>query len=285
VNECIITEKGIYGQKLVVKSLWDDRVENFLKSHDINELELNYAKGWVGKDISFLSRIPNLIALTIIDWNIENITPIHALSSVRYLEISTYCKTKIDFTAFPILEECKLEWRPKAKSIFDCHSLRKLFVNRYIESNISPFSTLTELESLSIASSPISDLHGLSNLKQLKFLGLYHLRKLNSLVGVEAIATLEQLEINSCRAISKLDEIGRLTKLKKLELCDDGNIESIAFIKSLVNLEVFLFYESTNIVDGDLTHLRRLGKLSKISFQDRKHYSHKLIDFKSTDGS
>jgi hypothetical protein len=40
-----------------------------------------------------------------------------------------------------------------------------------------------------------------------------------------------------------------------------------------------LFYESTNIVDGDLSPLTRQKNLSSVSFQDRRHYSHKRLEF------
>ncbi len=35
-----------------------------------------------------------------------------------------------------------------------------------------------------------------------------------------------------------------------------------------------MFYESTNIIDGDLKPITKLNKLNKVSFQNRKHYTH-----------
>jgi len=40
-----------------------------------------------------------------------------------------------------------------------------------------------------------------------------------------------------------------------------------------------LIYESTNILDGDLTPLKKLPKFKDTSFQGRKHYNLRRIDF------
>jgi len=40
-----------------------------------------------------------------------------------------------------------------------------------------------------------------------------------------------------------------------------------------------LFYESTNIRDGDFSILKGLPKLEHVVFMERPHYSHKPSDF------
>jgi hypothetical protein len=40
-----------------------------------------------------------------------------------------------------------------------------------------------------------------------------------------------------------------------------------------------MFYDSTNILDGDLAPVQRHNGLSRISFQNRKHYSHRREQF------
>lgn len=90
---------------------------------------------------------------------------------------------------------------------------------------------------------------------------------------------LEELEIQRCKGITAISEVFKLGKLKRLLLIDLGGIASIGGIENLTELEEFLFYESTNIVDGDLSPITRLKKLSKISYQNRKHYSHRREQF------
>ena len=270
-----LIEEGKCGRRLVVTSSWSDEMKQYILSNPIEELYLNYARGWKGKDLSFLTTFPGLKAFSIIDWNIDDISSIHALHHLRRLEISTYCKTEIDFSQFPALEECSLEWRPKAKSIFSCHTLKHLFLNRYSGVDTSKFSELAELESLSLANAPIRNLYGLESLKKLKFLGLYNLRKLEFLCGIEGLIHLETLEVNGCRSITSIKAVENLFNLRKFHFCDDGDIESLQPLASLTQLKEVLFYESTNIVDGDLSPLKKLKCLSNISFQDRRHYSHR----------
>jgi len=104
-------------------------------------------------------------------------------------------------------------------------------------------------------------------LTKLRSLRLALLRRLASLAGVEGLANLEELDIHSCRAIRSIEEIGSLSRLKKLFLNNDGEIESLKPIDNLDGLETIGFYESTNILDGDLSPLlrqRKSGFLARI---------------------
>lgn len=280
MKSALEVEDGKYGPRLIVRSSWHSELGEYIRRYQIKELELNYAKGWKGDDLSFLSAVPHLEAFKIIDWKINDITPIHYLPKLKSLEVSTYCKTEIDFLRFPDLEKCSLEWRAKAKSLFKCKDLRTLFLNRYTGKDTASLSGLVGLQSLSLANSPVRELNGLSTLKRLSFLGLYRLRKLESISGLSDLTNLETLELNVCRKVRNIDGIVKLHRLRRLQLCDDGDIDSLAGLESLQSLESFFFYGSTNIVDGDLSPLTQLNHLSNLSFKDRKHYSHKLADFR-----
>jgi hypothetical protein len=141
--------------------------------------------------------------------------------------------------------------RPKADSLFNCTSLKELFINRYDGKNIIPFTRLFNLVSLAILNAPIETLSGLSVLKKLRSLRLARLNCLTSLDGVEGLVNLEELEIQRCRRIGSVQQVGSLSKLRQLHLNDDGDIESLKPLTALNRLESILFYESTNILDGD----------------------------------
>jgi Leucine-rich repeat (LRR) protein len=272
-NELIL-QGGVYGAMAILTAEWSEAIGHQLLREHIVELELNYAAGWKGKDIAFLSSLPNLEALTVVDWTIDDVKPIHLLHKLRTLKISTYCKTEIDFAAFPKLEDCSLEWRPKAISIFDCKTLKKLFVNRYKLHETELFGRLPNLEELAILNAPVKNLLGLSRLRRLRKLRLAGLRVLTSLKGIESLTNLEELDINTCRKIRSIKEVGNLARLRKLFLNDNGQIQSIKPIDELRNLESVLFWGSTEIVDGDLSPLTRQEHLTKVTFQNRRHYSH-----------
>ncbi len=194
-------EEGKYGRRAVIASAWSEEMTKYLINHKIVELELNHAKGWVGSDLSFLSELSHLLSFEIIDMRstMQDISPIHFLHNLKRLDVTTYCSTEIKFSAFPRLESCSLEWgKRKAESLFDCISLRELFLNRYSGKDTIPFSKLINLESLTILTAPIENLHGLGHLKKLCSLRLALLRKLSSLAGIEKLSQLEELEVNTC---------------------------------------------------------------------------------------
>jgi hypothetical protein len=272
-------EDGDYGLKAVLTSPWSESVGAEIKSRKCAEIEFNDAKGWKGNDLSFLSEFPNLKALKIIDFTIASVEPIHLLKELQALEIMTYCLTPIRFSSFPMLEDCGLEWRSGAESLFEQVKLRKLFVNSYKGKGAEAFGRLVNLENLAILNAPIENLNFLETLGKLRVLRLANLKKIHSLKGIERLVNLEELEIHTCRSIGSIDEIGSLPVLKKLYLNNDGDIASFKPLKRLENLEAVIFYESTNVVDGDLSHLALQKNLSRVSFQNRRHYSHKREDF------
>ena len=271
---------GNYGNKLIVRSVWQEEFFSIINEYNIIEIELNNAKGWKGSDISFLQNIPNLISLQVIDWQIKDVSPIHHLHKLNTLDINTMCGSTIDFSNFPELENVCLEWREKGKSIFQCKSLNKIFLNNYSGKSLNEFGNLASLTSLSLKSPKLIELGNTSKLVGLKFLGIYNVKKLSSLQGLECLTNLESLEIVHCRLISDIKPLESLAKLKRLQFCDNGDIESLRPIFGLNNIEELYFYESTNVLDGNISPLKALPNLRRISFQDRKHYNCRRAEFK-----
>jgi len=267
--------EGVYGPRLEMHSPWTSQIEKIISKRGIVELELNDGKGWKGMDVRFLksSNLQNLKALEILDFLVDNVEDIHHLHDIKHLEVSTYCKTPIDFTAFPQLESVAIEWRANSKSIFKAHTLREVFVNNYTGSSLKPFAELDQLESLRLKSPRIREIGDLSTLRKLRDFALVNATRLTSLEGIQVLKTLEHFEANHNRRISNIEQIGSLTELRHLEIWDNREIDTLRPLLSLKNLEELFFYESTNIVDGDVACLMQLPKLRKTSFQNRRHYN------------
>jgi hypothetical protein len=272
-------EQGTYGLRAVLTSSWSDAIGAEISEREIVEIEINYAKGWKGNEISFLAQFPKLKALKIIDFTIPSVEPIHVLQELLALDVATYCRTPTHFSSFPKLKDCGLEWRSGSESLFKCVTLTNLFINCYKGQDVTGFARLANLESLAILNAPIKTIKGLGALGCLRKLRLANLKSLHSLDGIQDLITLEELEIHTCRGIASIEEIGRLFRLKTLYLNNDGNIASFKPLDKIKNLESVIFYESTNIVDGDLSPLTRQKNLIQISFQNRRHYSHKREEF------
>jgi Leucine-rich repeat (LRR) protein len=271
-------EDGEYGRRAVATSAWSKQMTDYLLDNRIVDLELNDGKGWRGSDLSFLGNLPHLQSFKIIDLRISSVDPIHFLRELRALEVITYCRTEIQFAAFPRLEACALEWRPKAVSLFDCTTLKRLFVNHYNGKNVALFAKLLNLESLAILNAPVENLCGIGALKKLRSLRLANLKRLKSLAGIEELVNLEELDINTCR-VGSIEQVGFLPGLKKLHLTNDSDIKSLKPLEMLNGLEWVTFVQSTNIIDGDLSPLLRQKNLARVSFQNRRHYSHRREEF------
>jgi hypothetical protein len=271
----VLLEPGTYGRRAIITAPWRDEMASALVEANIRELDLNDGKGWRGSELSFLTSLPQLQSLTILDLTISHIDEIHLLRELRELEVITYCDTKISFSAFPFLQRCSLQWRAGAASLFECSSLKHLFVDGYSGKDVLPFTKLANLESLAILNAPIESLEGLSALKNLVSLRLGRLIRLKSLAGIEGLKNLEALEIQRCWKIGSIEQVAGLIRLRTLFVNDSGEIESLQPLTNLKRLESVMFYESTNILDGDLSPLTQLPKLSEVSFRNRKHYSHR----------
>ncbi|MDI1254601.1 MAG: hypothetical protein PSV16_00745 [Flavobacterium sp.] len=270
-------ENGQYGLKAIFKVEWNESFFNLLIDKDVKEIEINTGKGWKGGNVDFLKNFPHLQSVIIIDHTVQSIQPIHSLHELKSMNISTYCKTPINFNDFPELENCGLEWRKGSDSLFNCKKLTSLFLNRFDKSDSKVFSNLTQLKDLKLFNANLENLSGIFSLRQIIHLRLTNLKKIESIEGIENIRdSLEELEIQRCKGICGIDEI---FKLKRFLLLDSGEIESIKGIENLTELKEFLFYESTNILDGDLSPLLKLDKLINLSFQNRRHYSNKREEF------
>jgi len=272
-------KEGEWGTKAVIRSEWQDSFVNILLGKRTMELELNDGKGWFGTNIDFLRYLPQLKSLDILRLPLDSIEPIHYLNELVELGLTTYSDTPVNFGSFPKLEHCGFEWIKGSDSLFDCKSLKTLGLNNYKKKNSEPFSKLVNLKKLTLLNSGIESLAGIAKLSGLTYLSIANLGNLASLDGIQNLGSLEVLEIQRCKNINRISEIFELNKLERLLILDSGDIDSIHGIENLVNLEEFIFYESTNIIDGDISPVLELKKLKSISFQNRRHYTHKREDF------
>ncbi|HVY39373.1 MAG TPA: hypothetical protein VHM31_15635 [Polyangia bacterium] len=70
--------------------------------------------------------------------------------------------------------------------------------------------------------------HEGAGLPLLAFLGVHRASRLTSLRGLETLSHLGSLEVNDCRKIRSIEPIAALGGLRSLQLCNDGQIETLA---------------------------------------------------------
>lgn len=269
-------EEGPLGRRMTMNGPWSTEASAEAQSSGVCDLQLNQAKGWRGEDYSFLESLSGqLQSLCIIDFAAKDVSAVNSLHMLRNLSLVTRCKTEIQFSGLPELENCGLEWRPGARSVFEHSGLKSLFINKWLgEEDLASFFGMPQLESLRLKGpSRLRVLTGLGSNSRLKELEVGRATKLASLAGIEVLTGLHRLEVHTCSKVKSIVPVETLTSLRELFICNCGEIETIKPIGQLLRLEKFIFYESTNIVDGDLDVLLTLPELKSVAFRERAHYS------------
>jgi hypothetical protein len=96
-------------------------------------------------------------------------------------------------------------------------------------------------------------------------------------MSISTLYLLKWLSIDNNKNISNLNFLCELVQLEVLLINDGGNINSVKPLTNLTELKRVSFAGNTNILDGDLTPLTRLPKLTYLMFVPRKHYTHEYI--------
>lgn len=265
------------GRCLVIKAPWSEDFIEIINRENISVLRLTESMGWSDKDLSFLqdlSDIP-LRGIEIYSWDIKDLTPLSFMPSIEGLGLQCQFTKAPDFSEFTNLKNFKCFWRPKAKTVFGCKSLKVLNIVNWSEENIEALGDMTRLERLQLTSRKLVSLNGIESLQSLKILDLADCTKLRSVDGIESCQDLTTIEFEACKKIEGFPSLSRLNYLRTLILRDCGKIASLKPIEECTSLETVDLSGDTVIEDGNLSPLLQLPRLNVVRFQDRKHYSHK----------
>lgn len=259
--------------KWVMHGPWRPGHAQLMRESGVFSLELNETKGFVGDDLDFLVEVPELRELEVIHHHLKDDSGVTHCKSLRRLVLNTYARSSPDFAQLKDLEDCYLEWREAAQSIYRSPQVKRLRIQSYPEVDLTTLALLDRLTALSIgAASKLRDLTGIMELRRLEFLGLYAARRLYTLEGIESLHRLEVLEIQECKRVASLEPVRELTELRRLLFAESGPIPSLAPLDRLPRLEEFLFYGSTRVDDGLIRRLLELQLLRKVAYQNRSHY-------------
>jgi hypothetical protein len=270
-----------FGRRLVSFSDWVDGIEDNLvdlaRKYEVSGLELRPngpKRTWGSHTLSFVSRLPRLASFGVIDHFLIDDSGVQSLKGLRRLSIETVCKNVIDFSCFPLLEDCTLIWRRRCESLFDRVSLKNLTLAWYKGSDLSAFRRLEGLRDLELIAGTLASLNGIELLTKLQSLALKQLRNLSNITHVSNARCLRRLSISWCSKVGDLSPLRALEDLEDLGLSSDKQIQSLHPVSRLPHLRSVRFPGTTNIVDGDILVLAHLPNLSDLGgFQNRKHYN------------
>ncbi|WP_133125888.1 hypothetical protein [Thalassospira marina] len=278
------SEDGL-GKCFVLTSPWTDDFIDIITEEKIVAVRITEKAAGKGGDISFIEKLKDigLLSMEIFAWSVRDLTPLTFFPGLEVLGIQCDFVKAPDFSNFSQLRILKLIWRPKATTVFYCSSLEEINIVNFPDEDLGKLSGMTELKRLQLTSRKLLSLSGIEFLEKLQVFDGAYCTKLRGLAGLEKCKNIQVVELQACRKICDVSELGELNNLKDVFLIDCGKIGSLQSLDNCGNLENLFFPGDTNILDGELTALFEMPKLKKLTFANRRHYSHKREQFNVRD--
>ncbi len=272
--------KGLNGyEALYINSNMIKECINYLYANNLKYIVINPYQGYEANDINFIINLENYLeGITILSEKFDY-SIINKLHKIKSLGIIDNKKDVIDLSNFPRLESLSCDYSIRLQNIESCKSLKSLTLNNYKPTinNLINFPRFNNLELLILIRPDITTLHGIDCLISLKKIELFNASKLETISSLNTISnTLEEIYIEQCKKINDFESLGKVKSLKKIIVSKSGEIKSLSFLRNLDKLE-FISFWGTNILDGNLEYCKGI---KFVGFDNKKHYSHKLIDFK-----
>lgn len=271
--------RDLNGSKcLIVHGEWNTETEKYMaENEDISEVEMRPSLGCQARDLKNLLRYSKRIKkLLVIADSVSNGSLLEEFLNLELLHFNAISDQKINFEKLQNMNRCLLQWTPKMKSISLAKSLKELILIGYRQKNVEDLSKLSLLKSLSLHSTSIKTLSGISELTELEELSVLGARSLESVEDITSCNNLISLELGSCTKVDITEALFEVISLCRLKLENCGTIASLKGIERLTHLSTLDFSGNTNISDGDMSPLLASKTLKSISYQNRKHYSHRL---------
>ncbi|MEA2495924.1 MAG: hypothetical protein QOJ29_3835 [Thermoleophilaceae bacterium] len=268
-----VIEDGDDGRRLVVTGRWTPEAAAAVASGDVDELWLNYARGFAEPDLDFIQDWP-LLRLLVIARTIEDVSPVERLSSLESLSIEPSRHAQLDLSRLPRLRDLFAFARLVEESLADARNLERLALYQSRAETVAAIALPNTLRELELTdSSRLTTLAGVERLDRLERLKVALAPQLREVRSVAALAgTLSILELETCRKLSSLAGVESLAKLRHLEFGDCGAIPTLAPLRPLHELQGVYAWGDTRIEDGDLSPLAELPRLAELRMRDRGEY-------------
>jgi hypothetical protein len=267
---------------VVAGGSWSQEAGERLLREGADSIFLNHTRGWQGKDLSFLAGLPRLKRLSIIDWEIRDVSEVSALEGLEYLLMHVSARSRVGFSSLRKLRHCSFQWIPGNEDLFSSTALQHLSLIEYKEGSLDPLRGLSGLRSLKLSDNrKAADTGFLMGLAKLESLEVAHYRALGSLDGLRHTPGIRTLKVSGTRKLASLAPIASLPALETLELESLGTVPSLQFLSACRNLRAFVLMD-TNVKDGKLDFLDGLPKLEKAIFENRRHYNRKREEFRKS---
>lgn len=269
-------EEAPDGIDLVVTGDWTPRAAAALRDGQADGLVLNYARGFRERDLSFLRGLP-VRRLQLLARTIKNLSPVHDLgASLLALAVECDPRAEIELDRLPLLRRLSATWSQVRSTLRYVQRLEDLFLLAYDEGDLTPLTTVPSLASVVLKDRPaVQTLSGIEDLASLRQFSAHAAQRLDDItaLGRTDRVMLTTLELPACKQVTDLTPTTACRSLRHLDLGDGGEIPTVKPLGALVELEGLYLYGSTHVLDGDLTPIAGLPRLSDFRMQNRPAYT------------
>lgn len=278
-RELIIDTKNPYDGKQLngyaaqINGWWKSEYTKLFIKKGVKHLFLNTALGWRCDNYDFLTSLPSIETLVLVEEREMSLKRIESLKTLRNLEITTpYCYD-IDFSVFKHLESLFCSAEKPIPSVFQCTSLKELYLDEFKLGNKHQLSQLHNLKILTIGYSNLPNIDFLYSLPKIEKLTLYNNKLITDFSTISNLTSLNWIDLRGLKNLHEIDFLKNIESLNVL-LLEGGAIESIQPICNHQELKaISLTGPKFYIKDGDLTPINTLSNLSMLFINNRKTYN------------
>jgi hypothetical protein len=259
--------------EMVVTGAWSGAARDAFVGAGAGSLVLNYALGFDAPDLGFLRGLA-VRRLVVIDRRVRSLEPVYELApTLESLQLTTDPSLVVDLERLGRLEEIWADWHQVAGSFHAAAGLRRVALRRYGEQDFTPLSAAVRLESVVMKDRPgLRSLAGLEELAELRDLGIYLATKLADVSAVGRIRKLKELQLEGCKRIGTMADLAACDALEMLNFSEAGDFPDLEPLAALTSLEVLHLHGSTRILSGDLLPITQLPRLRELRMQNRRSY-------------
>lgn len=272
----------VYGnpEALIVKGLNLNEEVRYINENNIKSVYLTYFKSKAITDLDFFKETSFIEKINLNDMDIDY-SGLYHLHNLKHALLSIKNKRQyLDYSIFKNLEYLSIDWYTQFPDFTKNVKLKKLAISKFKPKSKSfiELKLPDRLQNLEITESNVLDFNGLELANLIKFEG-YYCNCLQSFEGIKGIKkSLKTLILDYCPKLKDYDDLEQLKQIEKLILGDCGEISDLEFISKMPNLNFFSFV-NTNVKNGNLKLLKQ-KKFSYLAFDDKRHYSNKLKEFR-----
>ncbi|HCE42839.1 MAG TPA: hypothetical protein DET40_04775 [Lentisphaeria bacterium] len=264
--------------KLLFDSSRAKECAGFAVKNNLRRIMLNPHHGYLANDIEPIIPLKDFIDGLIIGSEKIRYENIELFKNLNFLGLPDNQIDTVDLSDFPNLTVLACMITERLKGLEACKNLKSLTFSYYKpkSNDLTSLPALESLQHLSIIVSGIITLRGIERYCNLRKLEIFQASKLERILQLQSISNLVEIEFDKCKNLRDWEILGNMQSLKKIIISDSGSFKNLAFVKRLPNLE-FISFCGTNVLDGNI---RYCEGIKYVGFDDKRHYTHKMKDFK-----